>query len=1049
MKLLKGLLAIIMLFSVAFAQTSGKIMGTVTDENGNPLPGANVIIEGTVYGAAANEEGFYVILNVPPDIYTVSASYVGFARLSQSGVRVEIDLTTEVDFSMKPQAFQGETVTVVAKMPVVKKDVSGSQLSMSSEEIEILPATSVGEVLGLKAGISSDLSIRGSGSDQVLFMVDGIAQRDSRNNSPVQTIPLSAVQEVSVQTGGMSAEFSNVRSGIVNVVAKEGPKDHYTATVSYKMSPPDYKHFGVSPYSADSYWLRPYLDDEVCWQGMAASDWDYWTKLQYEGNQFEGWNAVSGRSFSDNDPSTDLTAAAAQRLFKWERRKDGFIRDSDYNIDLGFGGPVPFVSKSLGDLRFYASFFQNQNMYLIPLSTPGLTNTSALLKVTSDISNKTKLSMTYNYGNMKGTSRGGTNFFSSAYNIANSLDRIGFTLPWRVFTYEYFSQMEVVTNNLSAKVTHMLDADTYFDVTLSRNQRDYTKGYGQLRDTTFTYEIFPGYFVNEAPVGYSFEYENGISGMATGGPFAAARDSSQIVTWNLRGSYRTQLNRNNQLKAGFDFTYDDLYIFLRGVNPLPDGNYRTEFSRAPFRLSAYVEDKLEFEGLVINAGLVGDYIQPNGDWYTPTSVYDGNFFAAFPEEWVEIDNVPDSLKIKADAQFTLSPRLGISHPISENSKLFFNYGHYYQLPMAEDMFQIDYQKFTNQVNYFGNPSMDLARTVSYELGYEQSFFDNYLLHISAYYKDVKDQQDYTRYINSQGNVNYYRLTNNSFEDIRGFEIELTKRTGRWLAGNINYEYRVNSYGYFGYKYYYENPSEQREYEKQNPQETKPLPRPRAKSYIDLHTPYDFHPAIADWHFVLISSWTSGAWFTWNPRLVENQRGAVIRNNVRWKDSWGFDLKISKSFSIGNNMSVKFFADVNNLFNLKQFSGVSFYDRYDYEYYMYSLHLSADQGDDLAYGNIPGDDRPGSMRAVGAAFQPMKNLDYTSAGSLQEGVIYYRPSDGEYLEFNGTTLIEADNDYVQKVLDDKAYIDMPNLTSLIALNPRNIFFGLNVSFDLGK
>jgi hypothetical protein len=117
--------------------------------------------------------------------------------------------------------------------------------------------------------------------------------------------------------------------------------------------------------------------------------------------------------------------------------------------------------------------------------------------------------------------------------------------------------------------------------------------------------------------------------------------------------------------------------------------------------------------------------------------------------------------------------------------------------------------------------------------------------------------------------------------------------------------------------------------------------------------------------------------------------------------------------------------------------------------MYSLHLPADQGDDLAYGNIPGDDRPGEMRATGVAFQPMRHLDYTSTGSLQQGVIYYRPSDGEYLEFNGTTLVEADKAYVKEVLDNKAYIDMPNLTSLIALNPRNIFFGLNVSFNLGK
>jgi outer membrane receptor protein involved in Fe transport len=1047
MKLLRGLLVFLLLSGIASAQTSGKIMGVVMDEDGNPLPGANVVVEGTEYGAAANQEGYYVILNVPPGIYSVTASYVGYATLTQSGVRVEIDLTAEVDFSLKPQAFQGETVTVVAQMPVVKKDVSGSQLNMSFEEMEVLPATSVSEVLGLKAGITSDLSIRGSGSDQVLFMVDGISQRDSRNNSPIQAVPLSAVQEVSVQTGGLSAEYSNVRSGVVNVMAKEGPKDHYTATASYKISPPDYKHFGVSPYSEESYWLRPYLDDEVAWCGVANSDWDKWTKLQYEGNQFEGWNAVSRRTMAEDNPENQLTSAAAQRIFKWVRRKDGFIKEPDYNIDMGFGGPVPFVSEALGNLRFYASFYQNRNMYLIPLSTPDLTTTSGMLKLTSDISRKTKLSITSNFSKIKGTSSGGTNYFNKPYSIANALDRTGFTLPWRVFTYEYFSQMETASNSLAAKVTHMIDAASFLDLTVSRIQRDYTKGYGQRRDTVNVYEIFPGYYLDEAPVGYSFEYENAICGMATGGPFATARDSSQIVTYNVKASYRTQLNQHNQVKVGFNFTFDDLYIFLRGVNPLPDGNYRTEFSRSPYRLSAFAEDKLEFEGLVINLGLVADYIQPNGDWYDPQAVFDGHFFGSFPEDWVDIDNVPDSLKKRADSQLTVSPRVGISHPITETSKLFFNYGHYYQLPMAEDMFQIDYQKWTNQVNYFGNPSLELARTVSYELGFEQSFMNTYLIHISAYYKDVKDQQDYTRYINSQGNVNYYALTNNSFEDIRGFEIELTKRTGRWVAGNINYEYRVNSSGFFGYKYYYENPSEQRNYEKENPQESKPLPQPRAKSYIDFHTPYDFHPLLANWHLTALSSWTAGRWFTWNPRLIENTRGAVIQNNVRWKDTWQFDLKLSKTFNLSNSIRVKFFADINNALNFKQFSGVSFYDKYDYEYYMYSLQLPAEQGDDLEYGNIPGDDKPGDIRAMGADFVPMRNLDYTS--DLQEDVIYYRPSDEAYLEYDGNQLVEADDDFIQQVLDDKAYIDMPNLTSIIALNPRDFFFGVNVSFDLGK
>lgn len=1055
MKLLKVAVALLMVFSIALPATSGKISGYVRDaESGEPLMGANVVIEGTILGAATNQEGYYVILNVPPGDFTVIANYIGYAPYQVKDLRVYIDLTTELNFPMRSQAIQTDAVMVIAEMPVVKKDVSGSQMNVNADEIEVLPATSVSEVLGMKAGITSSLGIRGSGADQVLFMVDGVTQRDNRNNTPIQSVPLSAVQEVSVQTGGMGAEYSNVRSGVVNVVAKEGPKDYYSATLSLRVSPPAYKNFGVSPYSPESYWLRPFLDDEACWFGIQSSGWDAYTIQQFEGNQFDGWNRVSAASVADADPDNDLTAAASQRVFEWQHRKDGYIHNPDYNIDLGFGGPVPLIGKGLGNLRFYASYFRNQNMYVIPLSTEGIYNTSGMLKLTSDISKKTKLSVTGNYSTVLGTSSGGTGFFSTSGGIASALDRRGFTVPWRIFTYEYFSQLKTVTNSLSAKVTHMIDAASFFEVTANRVQRNYYKGYGQLRDYSAIYEIFPGYFLDEAPVGWSYDYNNGIDGMALGGPFATARDSSKVVSYDVKANYRTQINQNNQIKAGLSFTYDDLYIFMRGINPLPDGQYLTEFTRKPYRFSGYLEDKLEFEGLITNLGIVADYINPNSEWYKPQGIYDGSFFGTFNPEWVNMDSVPAEYKEQAASQVCISPRVGISHPISETSKLYFNYGHYYQLPVAEDMYQIDFQTSTSQVNYFGNPSLKLARTISYEIGYDKSILNTYLVHLSAYYKDVSDQQDYTRYINSDGKVGYYLLTNNSFEDIRGFEVELNKQSGRWLAGNVNFEYRVNSYGYFGTKYYYENPTEQAAYEASNPVETKPLPQPRAKAFIDLHTPYDFGMALggvkplADWHFSLNSAWTSGAWFTWNPNIKETPSGGAIKYNVRWTDSYAFDLKISKSFELTRNIQVKLFADINNLFDRKQFSQEAFYDKYDYHDYMYSLHLPASQGDDLGYGNIPGSDKPGMMRADDVDFVSIVNLSSYS-GTLQEGVLYYRAADGDYLSYNGSELVTAENSYVQDVLDNKAYINMPNLTSLIYLNPRDIYFGVNLSFDLGK
>ncbi|MEE9166031.1 MAG: TonB-dependent receptor, partial [Candidatus Neomarinimicrobiota bacterium] len=314
--------------NMAFAGVTGKIAGAVTDsETGERLVGANIIVEETDIGAATDQNGYFVILNVPPGSYNVRASMIGYADYAIQNVRVEIDLTTTLDFQMPTEVLAGEEIVVTAGERMIKRDVAASQKSITSRRIEELPFVSITEVLGLEAGITSDLGIRGSGRDQALFMVDGVVLRDGRDNNPITQIPLSAVSEISVQTGGFGAQYHNVRSGVVNVVTKEGHPNYYAGTISLKRSPPGPKHFGISPYDANAFWLRPYLDEEVAWTGTTNGAWDRYKQRQYP--SFEGWDAVSERTLQDKDPSNDLSPAAAQRLFRWEHRKDGDIRDPD------------------------------------------------------------------------------------------------------------------------------------------------------------------------------------------------------------------------------------------------------------------------------------------------------------------------------------------------------------------------------------------------------------------------------------------------------------------------------------------------------------------------------------------------------------------------------------------------------------------------------------------------------------------------------------------------------------------------------------------------
>jgi len=365
--------ALILLTAVAFSGTTGKLAGTVKDaKTGEPLPSANVVIEGTTLGAATNPDGYFAILNIPPGSYRVVANLVGYKQAASVNVRVDIDQTTDLNIRMNEEAITGEEVTVVASRPVVQKDVAASRANIEAGEIQKLPVTSVQSVITLQAGIQGDLVIRGGARDQTAFVLDGMMLRDERTNQPFTGISLSSIQDVQVQTGGFNAEYGNIRSGVVNVVTRDGGTSKYSFNVIGRYRPAGPKHFGASIYDYNSYWVRPYVDDAVAWTGTSTVGadgqplWDQWTQAQYP--DFEGWNSVSQKLLASG---VALSPAAAQEVWLWEHRRQAEVKDPDWDVDMGFGGPVPFISEQFGNLRFFASYRQQSTQYLVPLSRNG------------------------------------------------------------------------------------------------------------------------------------------------------------------------------------------------------------------------------------------------------------------------------------------------------------------------------------------------------------------------------------------------------------------------------------------------------------------------------------------------------------------------------------------------------------------------------------------------------------------------------------------------------------------------------------------------------
>ncbi|MCH8929203.1 MAG: carboxypeptidase-like regulatory domain-containing protein, partial [Candidatus Marinimicrobia bacterium] len=218
--------------NVSFAGTTGKIVGRVLDETtGQPLPGANLILKGTGMGAAADFGGNFIILNIPPGTYTLTARMIGYQAVDYENVRVTIDLTTTINFDMGVQAIEsGEVVTVIGKAPLVRMDLTSSSVSVSAEQIAVLPVNDFLGIVNLQAGVV-DGHFRGGRGGEVLYLVDGIPVNDVFSGDLAFQVENNAIQEMEIISGTFNAEYGQVQSGVVNVVTKEGGQK-YTGQIS-------------------------------------------------------------------------------------------------------------------------------------------------------------------------------------------------------------------------------------------------------------------------------------------------------------------------------------------------------------------------------------------------------------------------------------------------------------------------------------------------------------------------------------------------------------------------------------------------------------------------------------------------------------------------------------------------------------------------------------------------------------------------------------------------------------------------------------------------
>jgi outer membrane receptor protein involved in Fe transport len=1098
---------------------SGKISGQVRGgDTGEPLPGANVVVQGTSLGAATDLEGYFTILNVPPGVYTLQTSFIGYALTSISDVRVSINQTTTINFDLKAEAVAGEEVTVVSVRPVIEADVSANVANVQAAEIENVPVAGVSEFITLQSGIESNMSIRGSGFNEMAYLVDGITTRNARDGGAYTNVSYTGMEELQVQTGGFNAEYGNVRSGLINVVTKEGSREKYALDAFGRYTATENsKYFGDVPWLIetteptsdpnafqwdakiyDNFYTRPQFDPEVALNG-ADGVWDKYTNESYLGGEaspWAGWNALAASDPANADIADPadyvITGQDLQDMAAYELRKDNRIKDHDWIGDATISGPVPFVSSMLGDMRFSVSHRRTQTPYIIPGNFGGVPGSDPLdshtdnltqFKVTSDLKpGKMKLQVTglvgsedainarygtgnYNSGGKPVVLRGGVPSYPWEQNGTHySWDARGRGVtPW--FITNFYVPLDIQNNILGLDFTHTLSANTFYKVRISRSATKYETPVQEesLKIPDLVVGVVGNQEVDYAPFGqrglnppYGNSSRSG-NGFDMSGIFGSTRDTSDVSALQINVDLTSQVNRWAQVKTGVEVisnSYDIYTGFHDQVFP-HNGNPKGSINADPIQGAAYLQAKLEFQGMIANVGLRLDHYDPRIDWPS---------IGAFDQLLNNANSYKNLLANApveaAEKQTTLSPRLGISFPITHNSKLYFNFGHFRQFLDSDDLYALRGLDF-GRVYGYGNPNQPFPTTVSYELGYDQNLSDTYLLRVAGFYKDRANQQQSVQFFGYNRNeVNYYQIYPLNYSDIRGFELSVNKNSGRWLRGFVNYTFLQTKSGRFGFGNYYENPREQRAYEATNTDHylNTPVAQPFARANIELLIPTDYGSLLGDWRIDLLAEWRSGQHFTWSGSGAGTN--AALNNNMQYKDFYDFDLRFSKNVSLPGVGRTQFFVDIQNVFNIKRlFRQYGAQGNEDWDRYMNSLQLPGDSFDD-SDGNfvgshetppIPGDDRPGDYRDSDVAWVPIETApDLATLPDIgfvesDRRVLGWTQDTETYYEYVNGAWQAADQSFVNQVLDDKAYINMPNFSTLNFLNPRSVQLGIRLSF----
>jgi hypothetical protein len=778
---------ILLIASASWAQT-GKVMGKVIDQQiSEPLLAANVIIVGTSLGTVTDVNGKFIIAQVPPGVYSIKASFIGYQDVTVQNIRVVAGLTAEVNFSLTSSSIATGEVTIIAQRPLIEKSSTNAIRIMSSDDIQALPTRNIADIVALQPGVvrqNGVTFIRGSRADETGYVLEGADIKNivNRNGGSLVTVAPDALQEVLVQAGGYTAEFGNANAGIIQQDFKTGSEKYHFSlraeTDNFGNSNTGDQFLGTYSYGYSNY-------------TFTASGPVYSDKLKFF---ISGENAFM-RDYNPMFLYGNPVAYSNGNLFNTTRVYDSGINGGNTNdsqILTWKGGSVPgrmqnrytINGTALLDLKPLlikaAVAFTTQRTRRNDFGTNSIApDPTATITDLGNIFDLERLPLTDNSDlllNLKGTYFITANSFVEA-NL-NFLDN-------RAKTYDpifkdnylaYSDSLEAAKYGWTFQnYTTMPSAYNFYGFDFERpgelltnyvkDQRNYIGASVAFTTQLSNHELKAGGSYQRWTVRrYNVVAASTLLLLVRNNPDLARNTDSLIY-----------LYQNQGYKSFNNYGYD---LFGNSVDSGPYG------PKHPIFASGYIQDKLELSDLIINAGLRYDYINMDSwAWENPRLPSVNS-----------TTHISDQL-LKGSTYNYISPRLGFSFPVTDRTVFHLQYGKFVQSPSLDVAYRgiLQAAQQITAANLYVNPiayNLEPIRTTQYEIGFTQQFTDFAALDITAFYKDINGQLQYAEVKTQAGAAKsqYAAFINQDFSTTKGLELSLRIRRVERIKAEINYSY---------------------------------------------------------------------------------------------------------------------------------------------------------------------------------------------------------------------------------------------------------------------